>query len=221
MASANLNPHVLDREKVRIIKLQSELVRDRGFFLAGGTGLALRLGHRLSHDLDWFTPERFTGKDLQRRLEALAEKPTTIVQQSAHTVRAYYGTLETSFISYNQVPAAPEAVTLAGAKFPLADLEVMAAMKAAAVHDRGARRDFLDIYAITHHPGWSVSRFITHAARVLPLTTKQVALALTYFADADNEPMPHGVKISWHKVKTELAKEVQTWERNRGGAIER
>jgi hypothetical protein len=38
MASANLNPHVLDREKVRIIKLQAELVRDRGFFLAGGTG---------------------------------------------------------------------------------------------------------------------------------------------------------------------------------------
>ena len=29
------------------------------FYLAGGTGLALRLGHRRSADLDFFTPETF------------------------------------------------------------------------------------------------------------------------------------------------------------------
>jgi hypothetical protein len=55
VAPAKLKEQVLDRDKTRVIRLQAELVRDGGFFLAGGTGLGLRLGHRLSQDLDWFT----------------------------------------------------------------------------------------------------------------------------------------------------------------------
>jgi hypothetical protein len=33
-----------------VIALQSSVVHEGGFFLAGGTGLAIRLGHRLSED---------------------------------------------------------------------------------------------------------------------------------------------------------------------------
>ena len=32
-----------------------------GFYLAGGTAAALHYGHRLSHDLDLFTPEPWSG----------------------------------------------------------------------------------------------------------------------------------------------------------------
>lgn len=28
----------------------------RSFYLAGGTALALQIGHRISKDLDWFSP---------------------------------------------------------------------------------------------------------------------------------------------------------------------
>jgi len=31
----------------------------RGFYLARGTALAIHLGHRVSVDLDWFTPHPF------------------------------------------------------------------------------------------------------------------------------------------------------------------
>ena len=48
------NP-ALDAEKIRIIKVQSAAIREGSFFLAGGTGLAVRLKHRTSRDLDWFT----------------------------------------------------------------------------------------------------------------------------------------------------------------------
>jgi Nucleotidyl transferase AbiEii toxin, Type IV TA system len=77
---------------------------------------------------------------------------------------------------------------LAGTEIPLADLELMAAMKAAALHDRGAKRDFIDIHAICSQPAWSVPRFIEHAARMLPLEPAQIRLALTYYVDADKEP---------------------------------
>jgi hypothetical protein len=89
-------------------------VRDDGFFLAGGTALGIRFGHRLSEALDWFTPKRFDAAELANRLRTSSEVPTKVVQQGPHTLRAYYGVLETSFIRYAQVEAKPELVELAG-----------------------------------------------------------------------------------------------------------
>ena len=35
------------------------------FYLAGGTGLALQLGHRISEDLDLFSEESFDAKEIE------------------------------------------------------------------------------------------------------------------------------------------------------------
>jgi len=99
MARTRLNRQVIDPDKARVSRVQAELVRAEGFFLAGGVGLALRLNHRFSADLDWFTPNRFDAIALERRLKALAERPTQITRGGRHTLRAYYGMLETSFIT--------------------------------------------------------------------------------------------------------------------------
>lgn len=228
MAAISLNDEVLDNDKKRVIRLQAELVREGGFFLAGGTGLGLRLGHRLSDDLDWFTPTPFEAKSLIAKLNSLSEKPTKIVQHSAHTVRAYYDKLETSddkletsFITYAQVAAHPEAAAVGGAEIPVADISILAAMKVAALHDRGARRDFIDVHGISSLPGWHIPRFIERVRRQLPLQGKQIALSLTYFVDAEKEPMPRGCKVSWEQVKNDLVAGVREWERQRNRSIER
>lgn len=221
MAKSGLKEEVLDRNKRRVIRLQAELVRQGGFFLAGGTGLGLRLGHRFSDDLDWFTPTHFDAKGLMARLTALSEKPTELRQDGRYTVRAYYDKLETSFITYEQVPARPESFRLGDIEIPIANIEVLAAMKAAVIHDRGARRDFIDVHGISNLPSWSVGRFIEHGARQLPLTAEQVALALTYFDDAEKDPMPRGCKVPWATVKADLLKGVRAWERTRKRGIER
>jgi hypothetical protein len=209
------NP-ALDAEKIRIIKGQSAAIREGSFFLAGGTGLAVRLKHRTSRDLDWFTAKAFDADSLRRTLEAAPEKPTRIEQAEPHTLRAYYGEVETSFILYRQIQGTAEETTVSKSiSVPLASLELLAGMKAAAVHDRGAKRDFLDIHAICLQPGWSVPRFIEHAARCLPLQPEQVARALTYFEDAEPQPMPGSSKYSWPEVKKALVAGVQLWERTR------
>jgi hypothetical protein len=215
VAKPRLNIAVLDGDKLRVIRLQAEIAAADQFFLAGGTGLALRLDHRLSDDLDWFTAKRFSVPDLERKLGQLTEKPTSVRQHGAQTLRAYYGELETSFIAYRQVPARPEIVKVGDVEIALADMDILAAMKAAALHDRGARRDFIDVHAISSEGGWSVRKFIEHAGRMLPLQPEQVARALTYFVDAEKEPMPKGCKVSWEKVKADLMKGVRQWERNR------
>lgn len=216
-----MNEKVLDADKQRVLKLQSEVVHQREFFLAGGTGLALRLGHRTSRDLDWFTPREFTAKELARELMKLPEKPTKIQGRGEHTLRAYYGELETSFLRYTQVVATPETVTVGALSVPLADMDTLVAMKAAAVHDRGLRRDFIDIHAICHRPGWSVGRFIDLATSKLPLQPGQMKLALTYFADADKDVVRFRYAIPWEKVKTDIQRGVLDWERSRSRGLDR
>ena len=206
---------ILDDEKLRAIRIQAELVREGEFFLAGGTGLGLHLGHRCSRDLDWFTARDFDATELKQKLENLREKPTKLEQHGRRTLRAYYGELETSFILYQQVKGHPQPFKVAGTEIPVADVELLAAMKAGAVHGRGSRRDFIDIHAISGQPGWSVGRFIEQAAKKLPLRSEEVARALTYFADAEREPMPEGYVGSWEKVKRDLSAGVRQWERTR------
>ncbi len=45
------------------------------FYLAGGTGLALQVGHRLSLDLDFFARDLFDEEVLLQRVQALAGFP--------------------------------------------------------------------------------------------------------------------------------------------------
>ena len=45
----------LSRKQIQILHQAGDSLHKRGFYLAGGTALAIYFGHRLSVDLDWFT----------------------------------------------------------------------------------------------------------------------------------------------------------------------
>ena len=59
---------VLGPRQVRVFKQLGPLLAQNAFYLAGGTAVALQLGHRRSADFDWFTT-----KDLDEPLR-LAEQ---------------------------------------------------------------------------------------------------------------------------------------------------
>lgn len=136
-------------------------------------------------------------------------------------MRAYYGELETSFLRYSQVPATTEVLTIGALSIPVADMSTIALMKAAALHDRGARRDFVDIHAICRRPGWSVARFIDLATSRLPLAPVQMKLALTYYADAEKDVVAFRYDVPWERVKTDLQQGVLAWERSRRRGLDR
>jgi hypothetical protein len=210
-----MSSRVLDGDKPRIIELQSGVVSERRFFLGGGTGLALHLDHRLSRDLDWFSATEFDATEIAKSLNALPEKPTHTKVSGPRTVRAYYGRLEPSFIFYSQVAARPEIVKGAGLEIPVADIETLALMKSAALHDRGTKRDFIDVHAICSRAGWSMARFIELAVSRLPFQPLQVRRAMTYFVDAEREPMPAGCFVPWPKVKADFERWAEAWDRSR------
>lgn len=62
------------------------IIKRYEFYLAGGTGLALQLGHRLSDDLDFFTEKPFYPQELA---QTLGEKvPTHVVGLAPDTLHA-------------------------------------------------------------------------------------------------------------------------------------
>jgi hypothetical protein len=213
---------VLDAAKRQAVQAQAAIVRHGEFFLGGGTAVALHLGNRLSRDLDWFTPLKFDGASLAKVLASSKPEPSKIEQSGPDTVRAYYdqpgsGTsLETSFLRYSQVSASPSIKEVAGVRIPVADLVTLAAMKSGAILNRGAKRDFLDVHAITHSPNWSMDRFVRVAEEKLRIAPPHLCRALTYFVDADRDPDPAGLQVTWSQVKQDVVRAVRALEQNRG-----
>jgi hypothetical protein len=214
---------VLDEEKSRAVKLQMPIVAQGGFYLAGGTALALHLGHRLSRDLDWFRPAGFDAKRLTDALLQLPEKPTRVLPPQTDTVRVEYGKLETSFIRFSVVQPRPLTMDVNGVKLPVADLETIAVMKAHAVINRGHKRDLIDVHALARAPGWSMELFVDNAVTKGRLSPHQLRLGLTYFRDADTQEPPKGSTVKWEQVKAELMRDVhRAFDKQRGrGGLER
>ena len=53
---------------LKVLRDLSPRLVEAGFLLAGGTSLALRFGHRMSVDLNFFTTEPFAAETLAARL---------------------------------------------------------------------------------------------------------------------------------------------------------
>jgi hypothetical protein len=131
------------RDLLRFIGQQSFA---RRFYLAGGTALALRLGHRRSVDLDFFSEadelERATRSEILRALDPL--NPQTIEDTIGNLLLQAID-LHIGFFSYSyallESPDPIENVAVASA----VDIGLM---KLDALISRGSRKDFYDLYFI-------------------------------------------------------------------------
>ena len=63
-----LYTETIDKPLWKVLKNLSVLPELQNFYLAGGTALALQLGHRKSEDLDFFTNGSLDIPDLKRAL---------------------------------------------------------------------------------------------------------------------------------------------------------
>ena len=185
------------------------LATDGNFYLAGGTGLALRLGHRISLDLDLFSRNCLLNNSdriaLKKKLEASGK--VKILEEKDGTCHLRLGDTAVSLFHYPYKPLKPPS-KWAGLK--VAAVEDIAAMKLSAVINRGSRKDFIDLFFIcrSHRPSdlfkWAEKKFMDH-----PNFAVQSAKALVYFEDAEKEPMPRMLKpAAWAEIKKFFEKEV-------------
>ena len=166
-------------------------------YLAGGTGLALHFGHRLSVDLDFFDQILFDADSL---VASLAKAPDfSVVSLAPHTVHATIRDTKVSFLGY----AYP-------VLFPFADFEgvdvadprEIACMKVAAIASRGTKRDFVDLFIAVRAFGLAeVLNWFGRKYRTAGYSRIHILKSLTFFEDAEKDPMPHLLRpLDWSEV---------------------
>jgi hypothetical protein len=175
-----------------------------GFYLAGGTAVALHLGHRKSADLDWFT-EAAVG-DPMRLVARLRDGGLAIddVRIARGTVHGTVEGVRVSLIEY-RYPLLSAASVLEGSGAPLAALDDLAPMKLSAIAARGTRRDFVDVHALARRFRPLPGLLDLYRRKYGVEDTTHVLYALVYFDDAEPEQMPemlHG--LDWEGVKADL-----------------
>lgn len=168
-----------------------------GTRLVGGTALALQLGHRESIDLDFFG--NWGECDLQSDLESCG----AVVRTGGTNRLQFYEVdhVKVDFVTH-QYPWLEEALCEDGIR--LAQIKDIAAMKLAAVTNRGRKKDFVDVAFLLDL--LSMDEMLGLYQRKYPDGLKLFVMrSLVYFNDAEDEPMPVMLKpLDWETAKERI-----------------
>lgn len=171
-------------------------------YLAGGTALALQIGHRVSVDFDFFTQAKFDPQQVVQQLTMLS-MPFHLERTAPGTILGFVGKTKFSLFEYIY-PLLEKPVSYDG--IALAHISDIAAMKLAAIGDRGTKRDFIDLYFIVeihkHLLLDAVFQLYDKKFAVLHQNKIHLLKALIYFDDAETDHMPEMLHaVSWKEVK--------------------
>jgi hypothetical protein len=171
-------------------------------YLAGGTALALILGHRESVDFGWFSPAMFDAEAVAERLSQLGQ--LHISETKKGTFHGFVNDIQVTWLYYPN-PLLEEFIT--SPEIPglyLASLVDIAVMKWSALSSRGSRKDFIDLYFIAQ-AGLEIQSLVPLLAKKFPdsnINYYHMIKSLSYFDDAEHEAWPVMHKsVQWEEVK--------------------
>jgi len=190
-------------------KLLSKLgfLDEQGFYMAGGTALALQIGHRTSLDFDFYTEKRFNARKLREQFDKKFKKVQEIYI-AEDTLGLDADGIKMSFFrySYRLIRSYVQMEDIC-----LASKEDIAAMKILAISQRGKRRDFIDIYFLIKEFG--LREIIEFTKEKYQMFNIYVGLqGLLYFKDADEDSEKQRFKMlqkaDWWRIKKYIIREV-------------
>jgi hypothetical protein len=202
----NIYLNLLPEGQQKLFDKLSEQAFINDFYLAGGTSLALQIGHRQSLDFDFFIPADFNTSAL---INKLVEAGNYIREnEETNTINGSLDGINISFFGY-KYRIIDDFRILKGIR--LAGLKDIAAMKLEAVAGRGSRKDFVDMFFLLKIFTLE-EMLIFHSRKYGTGLSNQYHLikSLVYFNDAEPEPMPRMVeKVKWNEVKKTIKASVK------------
>ncbi|MGB9677694.1 MAG: nucleotidyl transferase AbiEii/AbiGii toxin family protein [Candidatus Ratteibacteria bacterium] len=185
----------LKREHKEVVIEIKKVLDEGNFYLAGGTALFYILNHRNSIDLDFFTSEDI---DLRQFKSVFEKHELKLI--SKDTIHASLKGINTSLFIFKYPMLKP---LLNFDIIKLASLEDILCMKVNAIIQRGARRDFIDVYFIMKELKLKSDDVIELFEKKFGKHNKLlIKKALTYFEDAEKEPEIKLIrKVEWKDVK--------------------
>ena len=155
------------------------------FYLAGGTSLAMQIGHRKSIDLDLFTQNDF---DVNEMLEFLEEQFKFKMDYSAkNALKGSIDTIKIDLITH-KYPFIKKPSHMRGAR--IFSAEDIAAMKLNVIAgDRTRSKDFIDIYFLLKQ--YSVKEILDfYSIKYKTRNLMHIIKSMNYFEDIDAQDWP-------------------------------
>jgi len=206
----NLHLNILDDKRREILPLFKSF-SDDGFYLAGGTGLALQIGHRDSVDFDFFKEGDFDTTILIEKINAIfGSHKLTITQQEKNTVSCLVDdSIQVSFFGYKHKLLYP---LVKNDYLNIASIIDIGCMKLSAITSRYVEKDYVDLYFILQNT--PISELLENFIKKYPNFDKTLILkSLVYFDDIVEEPIlfKESHNISLGTIKTFLQKIVKEY----------
>jgi len=196
--------HTVQPGTLGVLKKIMSIPELAGFNLAGGTSLALQIGHRISIDLDLVGVRPFEKEEILELVSGLGAYH--LIHQTKNILVFNIEGVKVDFVNY-KYPLLQEVRLEEGIR--LLSLPDICAMKLSAITGRGRKRDFVDLFFLMKR--YSLQELLAFYNAKYPDGAEfLVVRSLTYFEDADlDEDMLLFEEADWSTVKETIAKEVK------------
>ncbi|MBI2062493.1 MAG: nucleotidyl transferase AbiEii/AbiGii toxin family protein [Candidatus Yanofskybacteria bacterium] len=181
----NIFYNILDKERIELLPVLR--VFKNGFYLAGGTALALQIGHRDSMDFDFFKEGDIdTGEVFVSVTKAFNGREILKVQEDKNTLAVVIDDkIKLSFFDYGY-KLIDEVVD--EGNLILASVADIGCMKLSSITGRASNKDYIDLYFILKII--KLDDLLAKASVKLPDLDKNLILkSLVYFDDINVEPI--------------------------------
>lgn len=201
--------NILPESQKRLLHKITKALSDADFYLAGGTALALQIGHRQSIDFDWFISKLGDPEILFNRLKS-ANIDFSVTSTAIETVYLNIDNIQVSFFGYNY-PMLQPIIVHPVYSMRMAGTGDIACMKLSAIASRGSRKDFTDLYFIVKLFKPLEDYLKLYTQKFSTRDIGHIVRSLVYFEDAESEPELAMLKpLSWNDLKSEF----EMWVKN-------
>jgi hypothetical protein len=170
-----------------------------GFYMAGGTALALHLGHRKSVDIDIFCEKFFSENQIKEAI--LQKEDSVLIQQEEGTLHCMIKNIKVSVFHY-PYPVLNSFVKVED--ISLASIEDIACMKVVSISQRAEKKDFFDLYEVCKKISpLELKKLFVKKYGENKVNCYHVLRSFFFFSDVENSPDPISLNgTTWEKVKS-------------------
>ncbi|MCK9528598.1 MAG: nucleotidyl transferase AbiEii/AbiGii toxin family protein [Syntrophales bacterium] len=136
-----MRKEILNPDQTELLPLLRAFARD--YYLAGGTAIALYLGHRRSIDFDLFTTGGIKKQSIKKTIDNHNRLVTDLLFEDSDQIHLVIDGVKVTFCSF---PYDIEKSVTFEDYIDLPDLLTLAAMKALALGGRAKWKDYVDLY---------------------------------------------------------------------------
>ena len=199
--------NILDKKRLSILPLFRNF--KNSFYLAGGTSLALQIGHRDSVDFDFFSKEDINTKELfellrkifkGHKLLKIQEEPNTLTVLIDESIKISFFTYKYKLIDK----------IIRDENITYASIQDIGCMKLSAITGRASNKDYIDLYFILKF--FSLSNLLGKSQDKNPELDRNLILkSLVYFDDITEEKImfKNNNDVDFEEVKQRLRSEVK------------